>query len=67
MWAAAWRYGAVGIEIVVALLIGYFAGRWLDGQFGTAPWLTIVLTLCGLGAGVKAVVRVIKSVDLDKM
>lgn len=48
---------AVGIEIVVAITIGYLAGRWLDNRLDTSPYLTIFFSLAGVGAGIKALVR----------
>ena len=57
MLRAAGRVSAVGIEIVVALVIGYYAGHWLDVRWGTGPYLTVFFTLVGLGAGIKALVR----------
>jgi ATP synthase protein I len=41
----------VGIQFPVAMAIGYFWGRWMDGWFGTAPWLTIIFFVFGLIAG----------------
>ena len=41
----------IGIQFPVAIALGFFAGRWLDGQFGTEPWLMIVFSLCGIAAG----------------
>jgi F0F1-type ATP synthase assembly protein I len=41
----------VGIQFPVAIAIGYFAGRWLDAQFKTEPWLTIIFALFGIAAG----------------
>jgi len=35
----------------VAIALGFFFGRWLDGMFGTAPWCTVVFSLCGIAAG----------------
>ena len=43
----------VGITMVVATVIGYFFGRYLDTVFGTAPWLMIVFLLFGIAAGFK--------------
>jgi hypothetical protein len=50
--------GAVGIEIAVALTIGYFGGNWLDGKFHSTPWLKWIGFGAGIGAGIKALVRV---------
>ncbi|MCP4900819.1 MAG: AtpZ/AtpI family protein [bacterium] len=41
----------VGIQFPVAILIGYFWGKWMDGMFGTWPWLTGVFFLFGVVAG----------------
>lgn len=38
----------LGWYIVITLGLGFAAGRWLDGQFGIAPLLTIVGTIFGL-------------------
>lgn len=46
--------GAVGVELVVASLLGYFGGRWLDGQWGTTPWLQWIGFVLGLVAGSKS-------------
>ena len=58
MWRIAGTTGAVGIEIAVAIAIGYLGGRWLDHKFGTTPWLTWVGFFSGVGAAVKAIVRI---------
>jgi ATP synthase protein I len=41
----------VGIQFPVAMAIGYFWGKWMDGWFGTEPWLTIVFAILGIIAG----------------
>lgn len=43
----------VGITMVVATVIGYFLGVYLDRVFGTAPWLMIVFLIFGIAAGFK--------------
>lgn len=58
MWRIAGFTGAVGIEVAVAIVIGYFAGGWLDRKFGTAPWLMYIGFLAGVGAAIKALIRV---------
>ena len=61
MWAIAGSTGAVGLEISFAIGIGYFAGRYLDGKLGTAPWLAWIGFAAGVGAGVKALIRVVRT------
>ncbi|TFH24663.1 MAG: AtpZ/AtpI family protein [Myxococcales bacterium] len=48
-WSLGWR-------IAAGLLIGY----WLDGRLGTAPWLTLGLTLAAFVAGVMQILRVVR-------
>ena len=43
--------GALGWTIVVPLLAGIFAGRWLDRRAGTGIFWTLGLLVVGLTAG----------------
>ena len=43
--------GALGWTIVVPLLVGIFAGRWLDRQFGSGIFWTLGLLVGGLALG----------------
>jgi ATP synthase protein I len=43
--------GALGWIVVVPTLIGVFAGRWLDGTFGTGIFWTLSLLAAGLTVG----------------
>jgi F0F1-type ATP synthase assembly protein I len=61
MWAIAANTGAVGLEISLAIGIGYFGGRYLDGKLGSAPWLAWIGFAAGVGAGVKALIRVVRT------
>ena len=50
--ASTWlNVSIVGIQFPVAIALGFFFGRWLDGSLGTTPWLTIVFSLFGIIAG----------------
>lgn len=61
MWRIAGTTGAVGIEIAVAIIIGYLGGRFLDRKLGTDPWISYAGLLAGIGAAIKALLRVIRS------
>ena len=41
----------VGIQFPVAMALGYFWGKWMDGLFKTEPWLTIIFSILGIIAG----------------
>ena len=58
MWRQAGQTGAVGLEIAIAIAIGYFGGQYLDGKFSTTPWLTWIGFGAGIGASIKALMRV---------
>jgi ATP synthase protein I len=61
MWGIAATTGAVGLEIAVAIGIGYLGGQYLDRKLGTAPWLMWVGFVAGVGAAIKALIRVVRS------
>jgi ATP synthase protein I len=54
---------SLGFLFPVAIAIGFFLGRWLDGMFHTWPWLTIILTACGITAGFLNLFRAGRSSD----
>ena len=50
--ARAWLdVSIVGIQFPVAMALGYFFGRWLDGLLNTDRWMTIIFALFGIAAG----------------
>lgn len=49
---------SVGLEMGLAVLVGWFMGHWLDGKLGTDPYLMLVFLGCGVAAGFKGVLRV---------
>ncbi len=61
MWKTAAVTGAVGIEMAISLTIGYFGGAWLDGKFHSTPWLKWIGFGAGIGACIKALVRVTRN------
>jgi len=42
---------SIGLAFPIAIAIGYFLGQWLDGMFGTAPWMMAIFTIFGIVAG----------------
>lgn len=45
------RFAAAGMELVVAIVVGYFGGRALDRWLGSEPWCGYVGLLLGIAAG----------------
>ena len=54
------QLSTVGMSFVLALVLGFGAGYWLDGRFGTRPWLSFLGFFLGLAAGVLNVYRVLQ-------
>lgn len=50
----------IGIEMGVGVAIGYFGGHWLDGELGTAPYLTYFGLFIGFCAGFTGLVRIVR-------
>ena len=51
---------SVGMVLVVAILLGYFAGSWVDGRLSTQPWFMGVGVLLGAAAGFVQLFRIVK-------
>jgi hypothetical protein len=65
-WKEYGRYGSVGIELVVSIMLGYYAGHWLDGKIGGGRgWLTAFGSLLGVYAGFRAIFSAAKHMEAD--
>lgn len=42
----------MGIQFVVSVLIGYWAGSWLDEKFDKAPWFAMAGIFLGMAAAI---------------
>ncbi|RHW37187.1 AtpZ/AtpI family protein [Neobacillus notoginsengisoli] len=51
---------AILSQLVGSILIGIFAGRWIDGKTGTEPLFLIIGLFIGLAVGVYAVLRLVQ-------
>lgn len=49
------KLSSVGIEMGVAVGLGWGVGHWLDNKFGTEPWLMLLFLLFGTAAGFKGI------------
>ena len=56
----------VGIQFPVAIALGFFFGRWLDDQLGTAPWLMLIFSLFGIAAGFLNLFRITAKAGRDE-
>jgi len=60
-WGASLELTSVGITLVLATLLGYLGGAWLDHRFGTAPVLGAVGLVLGAAAGFVQLFRVVNA------
>lgn len=53
----------LGLEFISGTVVGLLIGWGLDQWLGTTPWLLLLFTILGFGAGVMNVYRVIMKLD----
>lgn len=56
-------YTAIPMILIVAPLIGYFAGKWADSYFGTEPYLLLVGLVLGFTAAAREIYNLVKRVQ----
>ena len=64
-WKGLASYTTVGLEFGLSLLVGLFAGRWLDAKLGTANWLTFIGFGFGIAAGYRAIYRAAQAANRE--
>lgn len=47
-------FSQISFTIVACVIIGVLIGRFLDGFFGTSPWLLALFSLLGVAAAFKS-------------
>ena len=52
-------YLSLGVEFVASILLCLFAGRWLDGKFGTDPILMLIGAFVGASVGFYSFIRTV--------
>jgi ATP synthase protein I len=58
--------GGLGFVLATTTVLGALLGYYLDRRWGTAPWLTLLGTLAGMGAAFFEVVAVMKRVEGER-
>jgi ATP synthase protein I len=64
-WKGVGSFGTIGLEIVLGIVLGFFLGRWLDGKFGTAPYLSVAGFFLGVVTAVRAIIRAWKDMQRE--
>ena len=57
------RYGSVGLEMGLCVVIGITAGYYIDKFFHTSPCFTIIFWLFGIAAAAKSMIAIIKNLE----
>lgn len=56
------RYGTVGLDLLLSIGLGFFAGQWIDKKyFGNKGYVTMVGFFLGLAVGFRNLFRVAKT------
>ena len=50
-------YFTIGMQLAIAVVAFFFLGKWLDGKFGTSPWLMITGAVLGAVGGMISFLR----------
>lgn len=53
-------FSQIGVTMASSVLVGVFLGKYLDGLFGTAPYLLLIFSLLGVGAAIKVLFNMSK-------
>jgi F0F1-type ATP synthase assembly protein I len=65
-WKTVGALSSVGLSFVFAIVIGTWAGYWVDEQLGTGPAGFFIGFLLGLAAGILNVYRITSTAMKDK-
>lgn len=60
LWLIFGIYGAVGIQLALAVIGGWFIGNYFDGRLQTAPWLALIGLIGGFIGGLYNLIRILK-------
>jgi ATP synthase protein I len=60
LWVLTGELTAIAFELTGSILAGVALGYFGDRQLGTEPWLLIVFTLLGTGAGFYRMLQILR-------
>ena len=64
---SAYSFGfRLAADLVAGVLGGFGIGWLLDYWLGTSPWLLLIFTPLGIGAGIANVIRAAKSIEAQR-
>lgn len=54
-------FSQIGVTMAASVLVGVLLGKYLDGLFGTSPYLLLICSLLGAGAAIKVLFNMSKN------
>ncbi|MDF9407627.1 AtpZ/AtpI family protein [Pelotomaculum isophthalicicum JI] len=51
---------AIGTELAVTVVSGYYCGLYLDRHFGTGPWLMLAGVIAGIAIGITGIYKTLQ-------
>ena len=60
LWITFGIYGAVGIQLALSVVGGFFLGNYLDNKWGSRPWLALAGLTIGFVGGLYNLVRILR-------
>lgn len=58
-WIALGIYGALGVQLAISVVAGWFLGDYFDGRFHSTPWLALLGLVIGFAGGLYNLIRVL--------
>lgn len=55
------QFSQIGVTMTASVLLGVLLGKYLDGLFGTSPWLLLIFSFLGAGAAIKLIFNMSKN------
>lgn len=59
------RIGYISILLPASILIGYFAGNWLDQKINSKPVFSIILIVFGFASAIRTMLKEIDQEEKD--
>lgn len=53
-------YGAAGAQLAMGTVGFLLLGHYLDGRFGTSPWLSVLGLVLGFGGGLANLIHIVR-------
>ena len=60
LWLTFGIYGAVGFQLAIAVVGGWFLGNYLDQRWQSSPWLALSGLVIGFVGGLVNLIRILQ-------